>query len=74
MTDASGRILGLGRGGLRHGYIPGLIIEPGPVPSSHARFRRSEWLAYVRLPGDVSWDQIQLYGVFRSNHKVCAIR
>jgi hypothetical protein len=77
LADASGRIIGLGRGGLRHGYIPGLILDPGPVPPSHARFRRSEWLGYVRRDvrqnGDISWTQMRLYGVFRSEGKVCAI-
>jgi 3-deoxy-D-manno-octulosonic acid (KDO) 8-phosphate synthase len=33
--------IGLARGGLRHGYIPGYFIEAHPAPS-HARFRRSE--------------------------------
>jgi hypothetical protein len=73
LTDTTGHIIGLGRGGLRHGYIPGLLIEPGPVPASHARFRRSEWLGYVRPSSDTPWAQIRLYGVFRSDGKVCAI-
>jgi hypothetical protein len=73
LTDATGRIIGLGRGGLRHGYIPGLLIEPEPVPLSHARFRRSEWLGYVRQSGDTEREQVKLYGAFRSDGKVCAI-
>jgi len=74
LTDATGRIIGLARGGLRHGYIPGLLSEPGPVPLSHARFRHSEWLGYLRRDGGRSPEPLGLYGVLRGQRKVCAIR
>lgn len=69
-TDASGRIIGHGRGGLRHGYIPGLLIEPGPVPASHAALPHSEWLAYFAT----SPDDVRLYGGFSHQLRVCAIQ
>jgi hypothetical protein len=74
LTDASGRIIGHGRGGLRHGYIPGLLIEPGEVPASHARFPHSEWLGYIRQDGSLAPEQIGLFGVFGKKSEVCAIR
>ena len=73
IVDATGRIAGLARGGLRHGYIPGLLIEPGAI-RPHARFPRGEWLGYVRRSGDTPWAQMSLYGVFRSEGRVCTIR
>jgi len=74
LTDEAGRIIGQGRGGLRHGQFPGLFIEPGPVPASHARFRYSEWLGYVRQGGNSTQERMGLFGVFASQGKVCAIR
>jgi hypothetical protein len=74
LTDAAGRIIGQGRGGLTHGQFAGLSIEPEAVPASHAGFRYSEWLGYVRQDADSSTDQIRLLGVFASQGKVCAIR
>ena len=73
-TDATGRIIGLARGGLRHGYRPGFPIVPQPVPESHANLRDSEWLGYVRQNGDFQFEQVSLYGLFRNKGKVCAIR
>jgi hypothetical protein len=70
LTDATGHIIGEGRGGLRHGYIPGLLIEPGDVPASHARFPHSEWLGYIRQDAG----PIGLVGLFANQGKVCAIR
>jgi hypothetical protein len=66
-TDGDGRMIGLARGGLRHGYMPGFLVEPGPAPASHARFRDSEWLGYVRGDG------VRIYGV-RGDGKICEIR
>jgi hypothetical protein len=74
LTDAAGRIIGHGRGGLRHGYVPGLFIEPGDVPASHARFPHSEWLGYIRGYASLSPEQIGLFGVFGRQGKICAIR
>jgi hypothetical protein len=70
LTDAAGRIIGQGRGGLRHGYVPGLFIEPGGVPSSHLRFPHSDWLGYMRQDAG----PIGLFGLFANQGKVCAIR
>jgi len=73
-ADLAGSVIGMARGGLRHGYIPGLLIEPQPAPPPHARFPRGEWLGYVRRSGDAAWAQVSLYGVFRSEGRVCTIR
>jgi hypothetical protein len=72
-ADADGRVIGMARAGLRHGYLPGFPVEPQPVPPSHAKFRRSEWLGYIRHSGDPHLDQVGLYGLFRNKGKVCAI-
>jgi hypothetical protein len=64
LMDSAGRIIGQGRGGLRHGYMPGLLIEPGGAPASHARFPHSEWLGYMRRNGNLAPEQIGLFGVF----------
>jgi hypothetical protein len=74
LTDPADRIIGQARGGLRHGYIPGLLVEPGSVPPSHAHFRHSEWLGYVRKASNTPLDQIRLFGVFSKQRKVCALR
>ena len=68
MADSNDVVIGLARGGLRHGYIPGLLFDPQPAPP-HARFRRSEWLGYARAGGDM-----KLYGVLRAAGKVCSIK
>jgi hypothetical protein len=73
-TDATGRVIGLARGGLRHGYLPGFPMEPEPVPPSHSQFRHSEWLGYVGKTGDIPWAQVSLYGLFRNKDRGCAIR
>ncbi len=68
IADSNDVVVGLARGGLRHGYIPGLLFDPEPAPP-HARFRRSEWLGYSRQAGDV-----RLYGVLRGAGRVCSIK
>ena len=73
LTDADGRITGLARGGLRHGYFPVFLVEPQPQPA-HSRFRHSEWLGYVRKTAGTSWEDVRLYGLFRRERKVCAIQ
>jgi hypothetical protein len=72
LTDGANRVIGQAVGGLRHGYIPGLLMEPGQVPASHAAFRHSEWLGYVQQSG-VSMEPIGLFGVFAKPAAVCAI-
>ncbi len=74
ITDAAGRVIGLARAGLRHGYLPGFPIDPQGIPPSHAKFRRSEWLGYVRQSSTISFEQVGLYGLSRNKGKVCAIR
>lgn len=69
-TDSAGRIIGQGRGGLRHGYVAGLYIEPGGAPASHARFDHSEWLGYMRQDAG----PVGLVGLFANQDKVCSIR
>ena len=73
LAGATGHIIGLARGGLRHGYFPGFLVEPEAVLPWHARFRRSEWLGYVRFEGDLQRAQVSLYGWFRNEGKLCAI-
>ncbi len=70
VVDAAGGVIGQARGGLRHGYLPGLLIEPGSVPASHARFRHSEWLGYVRT----AQEPVRLLGLFVREGKLCALR
>jgi len=72
-ADANGRVVGLARGGLRHGYFPGFLIDSNSSPPWHTRFRDSEWLGYVRQGGDSDPTQLSLYGLFRNEGKVCAI-
>jgi hypothetical protein len=72
LTDTTGRIIGLARGGLRHGYFPGFFVDAEPALAPHAQARDSEWLGYVRK-GDMPWTQVSLYGLFR-NDEICAIR
>ncbi len=59
-ADPAGYVIGQARGGLRHGYIPGLLVEPGTVPASHARLPHSEWLGYLRATGSIG---LSLWGV-----------
>jgi hypothetical protein len=72
-TDPTGQVIGMARSGLRHGYMPGFLIEPQPAPS-HARFRGSEWLGYVKEGKDFQWARVELYGVFRGQGEVCSIK
>jgi hypothetical protein len=71
LADLNGRVVGLARGGLRHGYFPGFFVDPQNPPPEHARFRHSEWLGYVK---EEKRAQVQLYGVFRDQGRVCSIR
>ncbi len=73
-TDPADRVIGLARGGLRHGYFPGFLVELQGTQPPHSRLRRSEWLGYVRLGSGLQWTQVRLYGLFRGKGKVCNIR
>jgi hypothetical protein len=71
-TDAAGRIVGLARGGFRHNYFPGLMVEPASRPLSllHAKFQRSEWLGYVR---SAEKPDVKIYGML-SGTTVCPVK
>jgi hypothetical protein len=73
-TDATGRVIGLGRGGLRHGYSPGFVIRPELPPPSHAGFPHSEWLGYVKQDSDFRQTPVSVYGLFRNEGQVCEIK
>ena len=73
-TDAAGRVVGLARGGFRHNYFPGLMVEPASTPMSslHAKFQRSEWLGYVRSADKSEQPDVKIYGVL-STTTVCLV-
>jgi hypothetical protein len=73
LVDSSGQIVGLGGGGLRHGYLPGFPIDPHPAVNSHARFRHSEWFGYVRQETGTAWPQVTVYGTVAGGRNVCRI-
>jgi len=75
LTDESGRIVGLGRSGLRHGYHPGLMLNTALQPPSaiHAAHRRSEWIAYARIADPNAGAKLQVYSLLPANREVCAI-
>jgi hypothetical protein len=54
ITDASGQIIGLARGGLRHRYIPAFITD-AKIAVFHAGVRSAEWLGYVRPGANRLW-------------------
>ncbi|HEX6896309.1 MAG TPA: hypothetical protein VF146_13615 [Bryobacteraceae bacterium] len=72
-ADRDGQIVGIARGGFRHNYFPGLIVEPLSPPASlqHQSARHSEWLGYVRQPGRAGPD-VTLYGVLARN-RICLV-
>src|SRR5207253_10862334 len=61
LVDSSGQVIGLGGGGLRHGYLPGFPIDPHPGANPHAAFRHSEWFGYVRQDVGTAWRQVTAY-------------
>ncbi len=73
-ADTTGTIIGLARGGLRHGYLPGFFVDPPSQPPPHAKFRHSEWLGYLKKGNETQWAQMTLYGLFRQNGKICTVR
>ena len=72
-ADAAGQIVGLGRGGFRHNYFPGLMTEPATPPAAelHRRVRHSEWLGYVRQPGS-SYPDVRVYEVL-AGERLCLV-
>jgi hypothetical protein len=74
IADDSGRIVGSGRGQLRHGYYPGLNLRTAlPPPSAiHAAHRHSEWLAYARVDDPNASGKLQVYARL-GDGEVCAI-
>jgi hypothetical protein len=66
VTDPAGLIVGIARGGLRHGYFPGFFVDTPAAPLPyHTRLGTSEWLGYVRQSARSAWT---LYGLV--NHRV----
>ena len=74
-ADESGRIVGSGRGQLRHGYYPGMPLTTAlPPPSAeHASHRRSEWIGYARMDDSNAGGKIQTFAVLDGGREVCAI-
>jgi hypothetical protein len=75
LTSEAGRIVGLGRSGLRHGYHPGLVLNTALAQPSaiHAAHRRSEWIAYARLDDPNASANLRIYGLLPSKREVCVI-
>jgi hypothetical protein len=71
IADAAGTIVGMARGGFRHGYIPGFFTEGQSVLLPHTRYRGSEWLGYVRQPAKTSWT---IYGLEAHSNRICVIK
>jgi hypothetical protein len=67
ITDRSGLVTGLGRGGLRHRYIPGFFTDANSAVR-HGGSRRSEWLGYILGPGKKPWT---VYGI--AGHRFCRV-
>jgi len=73
-ADESGRIVGSGRGQLRHGYNPGISLNtPLPQPTAeHAAHRRSEWIGYARVDDPSANAKLQAFAVLAGGREVCA--
>ncbi len=59
IADPAGQVVGIARGGFRHGYFPGFFTESAVSPIYHMRFRASEWLGYARQPREDSLDHLR---------------
>jgi hypothetical protein len=70
ISDSSGLVVGMARGGFRHGYFPGFFMETGAVPIYHAGRPASEWLGYVRQAVKSPWT---VYGVLPRADGICMI-
>jgi hypothetical protein len=75
LADETGRIVGLGRGELRHGYYPGLTLKTTAPPSTpaHAAHRHSEWLGYARLDDPNTNPGLTAYALLPGRREVCVI-
>jgi len=70
ITDPTGEIVGLGRGGFRHRYFPGFFTDTESPLVLHAGLRRSEWLGYVRESASKPWT---VYGVWPREGRICQV-
>lgn len=70
IADPTGVVVGIARGGFRHGYFPGFLTEDQTVLPPHVRYRGSEWLGYLRQPVKTSWT---VYGLEGHSNQVCVI-
>ncbi|HYL77900.1 MAG TPA: hypothetical protein VEU96_27050 [Bryobacteraceae bacterium] len=75
LADDQGRVVGLGRGELRHGYYPGLPLKTAAPPSTpaHATHRHSEWLGYARIDDPNASQRLTAYGLLPDRQQVCAV-
>lgn len=71
IVEPTGRVIGMARGGFRHGYFPGLFTDSQFALPPHTRFRASEWLGYVRQPVKSGW---AVYGLLSHTGQVCIVR
>ncbi len=71
IAGANGTVVGMARGGFRHGYFPGFFTEDQTVLIPHMRYRGSEWLGYVRQPVKTSWT---IYGLEGHSNRVCVVQ
>ena len=71
IANPVGLVVGLARGGFRHGYFPGLFVDSPPAPlPDHTRFKTSEWLGYVGQPARSDWT---VYGLAGRMDQVCVV-
>jgi hypothetical protein len=70
VTEPSGLVVGIARGGFRHRYFPGFFTDIPVVPVDHMRFPASEWLGYVRQPVKSRWT---VYGILPQMDRICMI-
>lgn len=75
LTDDQGRIVGLGRGELRHGYYPGFTLKTTAPPSTpaHAAHRHSEWLGYARIDDPNANPRLTAYALLPDDKQVCMV-
>jgi hypothetical protein len=70
IADPTATVVGMARGGFRHGYFPGFFTEDQLVLPPHVRYRKSEWLGYVRQFVETSWT---VYGLEAHSNQICVI-
>ena len=71
IADPATMVVGMARGGFRHGYFPGFFTEDQSVLVRHMRYRGSEWLGYVRQALKTSWT---VYGLEAHSNQICVIK